>query len=369
MSEDVMAAVLVLVVSTLALFLVALIAAASFTVIAHRRLPQLGMMSAIGATEKHLRLTMLASGAVTGSLAAVGGRSDRHHGLDHRRAAHGIRRRLPHRPVQPAVGGGHGHHAARGRRGDGFRLVAGANGVTDPHRARPVRSSTAARGAAPLGGTRRHAPRRRRRLPRDRWARQERDHADGARHHLRRDPRRGRRRAPGEPARRPGAGRSSPAAHRSPNAWRCAISAAIAPGRRPRSPRWHSRSDCPSSSWPPRRPPRTNSVPAIFRPTRSSCSRLDSMVRSSPHPAAIASLQAGVDAIADALSDPTVLRLDGAVNPNARPDPNVDAVPGISIARKHGDEAGPTSGSSSSPPPNCSTTTACPRTPLTTRGS
>ena len=57
MSEDVMAAVLVLVVSTLALFLVGLIAAASFTVIAHRRLPQLGMMSAIGATEKHLRLT------------------------------------------------------------------------------------------------------------------------------------------------------------------------------------------------------------------------------------------------------------------------------------------------------------------------
>ncbi len=73
MSEDVMAAVLVLVVTTLALFLVALIAAASFTVIAQRRLPQLGMMSAIGATEKHLRLTMLASGAVTGSVAAVVG--------------------------------------------------------------------------------------------------------------------------------------------------------------------------------------------------------------------------------------------------------------------------------------------------------
>ena len=33
-----------------------------------------------------------------------------------------------------------------------------------------------------------------------------------------------------------------------------------------------------------------------------------------------------------------MLRLDGAVNPNARPDPNVDAVPGISVARKHGDD-------------------------------
>ena len=71
--EDVMAAVLVLAVTTLALFLVSLIAAASFTVIAQRRLPQLGMMSAVGATEKHLRLTMLASGAATGSVAAAVG--------------------------------------------------------------------------------------------------------------------------------------------------------------------------------------------------------------------------------------------------------------------------------------------------------
>src|SRR6185369_4602304 len=69
--EDVIAAVLTLVVSTLVLMLVALIAASSFTVIAQRRLPQLGMMSAIGATEKHLRLAMLATGAATGAVAAV----------------------------------------------------------------------------------------------------------------------------------------------------------------------------------------------------------------------------------------------------------------------------------------------------------
>jgi len=71
--EDVLAAVLILVVSTLVLALVALIATSSFMVIAQRRLPQLGMMSAIGATEKHLRLTMLATGAVTGVVAAVVG--------------------------------------------------------------------------------------------------------------------------------------------------------------------------------------------------------------------------------------------------------------------------------------------------------
>ncbi|HTN81712.1 MAG TPA: FtsX-like permease family protein [Acidimicrobiales bacterium] len=69
--EDVVAAVLTLVVSTLVLMLVALIAASSFTVIAQRRLPQLGMMSAVGATEKHLRLAMLATGAATGVVAAV----------------------------------------------------------------------------------------------------------------------------------------------------------------------------------------------------------------------------------------------------------------------------------------------------------
>src|SRR3954454_6825474 len=63
---NLVAAILVLVVSTVVLFLVALIAAASFTVIAQRRLPQMGMMSAVGATEKHLRLTMLATGTVTG---------------------------------------------------------------------------------------------------------------------------------------------------------------------------------------------------------------------------------------------------------------------------------------------------------------
>ena len=60
-----------LVVSTVVMFLIALIAAASFAVIAQRRLPQLGMMAAVGATEKHLRLTMVATGAATGLVAGI----------------------------------------------------------------------------------------------------------------------------------------------------------------------------------------------------------------------------------------------------------------------------------------------------------
>ena len=71
--QDLVAAMLVLVVTTVVLLLVALIAAASFTVIAQRRLPQLGMMAAVGATEKHLRWTMVATGMVTGLVSTLVG--------------------------------------------------------------------------------------------------------------------------------------------------------------------------------------------------------------------------------------------------------------------------------------------------------
>ena len=59
--------------ATVVLLLVALIAAAGFVVVAQRRLRQLGMLAAIGATERHLRLVMLANGAIVGVLAAVAG--------------------------------------------------------------------------------------------------------------------------------------------------------------------------------------------------------------------------------------------------------------------------------------------------------
>ena len=70
-NDDVLAAVVVLVLSTVGLLLIALIAAASFVVIAHRRMRQLGMLAAIGATEKQLRLVTLANGTVIGVIAAV----------------------------------------------------------------------------------------------------------------------------------------------------------------------------------------------------------------------------------------------------------------------------------------------------------
>ena len=70
-NEGVIAAVSVLVVATIGLLLIALIAAASFVVIAHRRMRQLGMLAAIGATRKQIRLVTLTNGALVGAVAAT----------------------------------------------------------------------------------------------------------------------------------------------------------------------------------------------------------------------------------------------------------------------------------------------------------
>ena len=66
-------AVLVLVVEVLGLAFIGLVSVASFSVMAQRRLRALGMLSAIGATERHLRLVMIAGGLVVGVAAAVAG--------------------------------------------------------------------------------------------------------------------------------------------------------------------------------------------------------------------------------------------------------------------------------------------------------
>jgi putative ABC transport system permease protein len=60
-------------VATVFLLLAALIAAAGFAVVAQRRLRQLGMLAAIGATQQHLRLVLMANGAIVGAIAAVCG--------------------------------------------------------------------------------------------------------------------------------------------------------------------------------------------------------------------------------------------------------------------------------------------------------
>ena len=60
-------------VATVFVLLASLVAAAGFAVVAQRRLRQLGMLAAVGATGKHIRLVMLANGAFVGTLAAVMG--------------------------------------------------------------------------------------------------------------------------------------------------------------------------------------------------------------------------------------------------------------------------------------------------------
>ena len=58
-------------VATVFLLLASLVAAAGFAVVAQRRLRQLGMLAAIGATQKHLRLVLLTNGAVVGVIAVI----------------------------------------------------------------------------------------------------------------------------------------------------------------------------------------------------------------------------------------------------------------------------------------------------------
>ncbi len=58
---------------TVLLLLISLVAAAGFAVIAARRQRQLGMLAAIGATRKQLRMVMVAGGVIVGVIAAVAG--------------------------------------------------------------------------------------------------------------------------------------------------------------------------------------------------------------------------------------------------------------------------------------------------------
>ena len=60
-------------IATVFLLLTSLVAAAGFAVIAQRRLRQLGMLAAIGATGKQLRLVLMANGAVVGAVGALCG--------------------------------------------------------------------------------------------------------------------------------------------------------------------------------------------------------------------------------------------------------------------------------------------------------
>jgi putative ABC transport system permease protein len=65
------AAVAVLALATIGLVFVGLVAVAGFTVMAQRRQRALGMLGAVGATDRHVRLVMLANGFVVGAVGAV----------------------------------------------------------------------------------------------------------------------------------------------------------------------------------------------------------------------------------------------------------------------------------------------------------
>ncbi len=66
-------ATIVLVVEVLGLVFIGLVSVAGFSVMAQRRLRALGMLSAIGATERNLRLVMIAGGLAVGVTGAVAG--------------------------------------------------------------------------------------------------------------------------------------------------------------------------------------------------------------------------------------------------------------------------------------------------------
>jgi putative ABC transport system permease protein len=72
-TDDGGATVLMLAASTMALSLVGLVAAAAFVVVAQRRQRQLGLLAAIGASDRHVSMVMLADGAIIGAVAAVVG--------------------------------------------------------------------------------------------------------------------------------------------------------------------------------------------------------------------------------------------------------------------------------------------------------
>ncbi|MEN3359282.1 MAG: putative transport system permease protein [Mycobacteriales bacterium] len=66
-------AVIVFAIAIVGLIFVGLVAVAGFTVLAQRRLRGLGMLSSLGASDRDLRLVMVANGAVVGVIGAVAG--------------------------------------------------------------------------------------------------------------------------------------------------------------------------------------------------------------------------------------------------------------------------------------------------------
>ena len=240
-------------VATVFLLLASLVAAAGFTVIAQRRLRQLGMLAAIGATPKHLRLVLLTNGGVVGAIGAVIGTvvglavwfgllPTLETGFDHRIDPLSLPWTLLALVVLVAILGA---TAAAWWPGRAVARVP----VTLALSARPPRPKPAHRSAilAALliaGGSRQPRARRpdqqapdRRRAPGD-------------------DPRHPAPRPTGDPHLRPGRPVTSP----SPRAWRCGTSAATRPAPGRHSPPSPSLSASPRRSSSPRQPRRSGTT-------------------------------------------------------------------------------------------------------------
>jgi hypothetical protein len=145
---------IVLALVTVGMLLIALVAVGGFTVLARRRLRSLGMLGALGATDRNIRLVVRVNGVLVGVVGALAGAvlAGRLAGLP---AAAGIQCPPPDRPVPAAVdrdragdGAGRGGHLLR-------RLAPGPRDHQDPDRGRPVWPARAAEAGAPLGAARR----------------------------------------------------------------------------------------------------------------------------------------------------------------------------------------------------------------------
>ena len=148
--------------ATVGMLLIALVAVGGFTVLAQRRLRSIGMLGALGATDRHIRLVVRANGVVVGVVGALTG------------VALGLAAWLAYRPRLEA----NAHHVI-----GVFQLpwlvigpamvlavvatffAASRPGPRDHQgadRDRPVRAARRAEAGPPLGGARRRSPRGRR---------------------------------------------------------------------------------------------------------------------------------------------------------------------------------------------------------------
>ena len=155
---------IVLALATVGMLLIALVAVGGFTVLAQRRLRSLGMLGALGATDRNIRLVVRANGVLVGVVGALAGAVLGLAVWLAYRPRLRIQRPPPDRPVPAAVdrdragdGAGRGGHLLR-------RLAPGPLDHQDPDRRRPVRAARAAEAGAPLGAARRRPVRHRRGL-------------------------------------------------------------------------------------------------------------------------------------------------------------------------------------------------------------